>query len=130
MRRRAAAGAVAIGLLGTTGAAGCSADRTGATAWDLRSPVDGTTVELLVHVGSTGCNEFAGIDLDEGDDEVRITARARRVNSGSGECASDLLTAELTLELRRPLGDRDLTGCRPRDPIQRAQLPPGPNCGA
>jgi hypothetical protein len=121
--RCALAPAVVVVVVG-----GCSWQRDRATDWTLRSRPEGNVLELRVAVGSSSCNEFSGVEVREREDEVRITARLD--TSGGPDCTSDDTVHDVDVELDEPLGDRDLTGCQPRNSVNPRFEDAGPNCGA
>jgi hypothetical protein len=120
-----AAGAALLAVLAAT--AGCS-DGDRPTDWTLRAPPDGNVLELRVAVGSSSCNEFAGVDVREREDEVRIIARLDR--TGGPDCTSDDSVHDVDVELAEPVGDRELTGCHPRNSVNRRFDSGGPDCTA
>jgi hypothetical protein len=121
-------GAAALFVAVGSAAAGCSWTRNNPADWDLREPVDGNVLELVVYIGSSSCHSFNGVEVDEHDDAVSITARVR--SSNDSDCTADDATHEVTVRLDEPLGERALEGCRPRNPIAPRFEDPGPNCGA
>jgi len=78
------------------------------------------TVAIDVWVGSSSCNEYAGIDVDEQEDQVAITARVRTAEGQ--DCTDDLTSEHVEVELDDPLAGRVLTGCRPPDPVAHSGL--------
>lgn len=78
----------------------------------LTEPANGTELDIVVFVGD-GCNELKALEVDESDDEVRITAIAHR--SGASDCNSLMQTRPETIRLEAVLGDRDLVGCKRQD---------------
>ncbi|HET7721549.1 MAG TPA: hypothetical protein VFK43_16390 [Acidimicrobiales bacterium] len=114
--------ALLVAMLG-----GCSGDDR-PTDWTLRSPPDGNVLELRVAVGSSSCNEFAGLDVREREDEVRIIARLDR--TGGPDCTADDSVHDVDVELGEPLDDRELTGCHPRNSVNPRFESAGRDCTA
>jgi hypothetical protein len=122
-------GAVATVLLATA-VASCVWTRDAPTDWRLAGPVEGNRLELLVvQPGTAACRPFADIDVDESEDAVQIIARVE--TSSEDDCPATSDTRLVVVELDEPLGDRELTGCEPRNSAAGPDVEdPGPNCGA
>jgi hypothetical protein len=78
--------------------------------WDLRSAPDDTRLLIRIGVGSGTCHSLEDTVVTERADQVDIEARVRETG---GDCTADLRTADRTVTLSEPLGNRALTGCRP-----------------
>jgi hypothetical protein len=118
--------AVAAGVLVALGS--CTWTKHSPTDWDLAAPVDGSRLELAVLIpGTEACRPYVGVEIREDDDVVRITARVRRSSGDDCPAADDV--RQVVVELEAPLGDRELTGCRPRSSAAGPQPDPGPDCG-
>lgn len=115
MTRLAAAVALAVPL----SLSSCSEHTsTAATDWDLLA-AGGRRIEILVWVGSSSCESLKTVETDETSSSVTLTAIIEL--SGDSDCTADLTTEVTTVDLESDLGNRDLRGCRPRDPATESE---------
>ena len=109
--------------------AGCSSDEGSPTDWNLVS-VDGTELGLLAAVGSSYCQSMGEVSTTSAEDYVEVLVNV--VTSDSPDCTSDAVIEEVVVELDRPLGDRQLRGCRPDEPggfpLDREEVPTPSDC--
>ena len=90
----------------------------GTSEWSLLR-TSGRSLELRVWVGSSTCNEYEGINVDETARSVTITAHIKRERNA--DCTDDLTSKEVTVVLERSLGRRTLSGCAPTDALVRGR---------
>lgn len=84
------------------------------TYWNLES-ASGSTLVLQVAAGG-GCDKFERIDVAETGKAVTINAFIRHSSPGpNSACTLELKWHETTVELRKPLGERELLGCAPQE---------------
>jgi hypothetical protein len=91
---------------------------TGTSEWSLRRAT-GRSLELLVAVGSPGCYEYESIQVSESASAVEITTRVK--HERNVDCNDSLAFKEVRVALDEPLGERKLTGCKPRDVLVRGR---------
>lgn len=73
---------------------------------------DGLQVTVEIEHGS--CQEPARIDVDEGGDDIVLTARVSdHVPARDESCPDILLSSRRSVTLEAPLGDRELVTTRP-----------------
>lgn len=77
--------------------------------------IDGSTLSIVVAVGSGSCNRFERVEVEETPEDVTITAVVgdKIVNPFGGGCTDDLNVESVDVTLAEPLGDRELLGCAP-----------------
>jgi hypothetical protein len=77
--------------------------------------IDGSTLSLVVAVGSGSCNRFERVIVEETPEDVTLTAVVgdKIVNPFGGGCTDDLNVEFVDATLEAPLGDRQLLGCAP-----------------
>ena len=79
--------------------------------WVLNEIQSDTTLIITGYIGSSSCDSFDEITVDENDSSVDIRVRVR--SNGNQACTADMRMQEFTVELSAPLGTRELTGCMP-----------------
>jgi hypothetical protein len=84
--------------------------------WALQDVV-GNTLTLVVEVGSSSCDHFKAVEVDETPTKVNITTLVTEREAGPGPlsagCTSDLVLRHVDVVLVEPLGERGLVGCAP-----------------
>ncbi len=77
--------------------------------------IEGSTLSIVVAVGSGSCNRFERMVVEETPEDVTITAVVgdKIVNPFGGGCDADLNFEFVDVALEAPLGDRQLLGCAP-----------------
>jgi hypothetical protein len=99
-----------VGLL----ASACSGWRETSHDWALTA-IDGSTLSIVVAVGSGSCNRFERVVVEETPEDVTLTAVVgdKIVNPFGGGCTDDLNVEFVDVSLEEPLGERRLLGCMP-----------------
>jgi hypothetical protein len=97
------------------------------TEWRLVDVQPSNVLVIEVAVGSSSCNEFEGVTVEETAAEVEIRAVVG-VDAGADICTDDLVIGREEIRLTDPLDDRELTGCMPPEPP--ARLAPADSCRA
>ncbi len=92
----------------------CSGWRETSHDWALTG-IDGSTLSLVVAVGSGSCNRFERVIVEETPQDVRLTAVVGDKIAGpfGGGCDADLNVEFVDAVLQESLGDRELLGCAP-----------------
>ncbi len=94
--------------------------------WDLDRLVevtdDGRSVTVLAHHGA--CDDGPAVDVLETDGSVVLSGSV--VGANDGPCTADLLADKVTVELKRPLGDRVLLDAFTGRPVPHGN-PHGPS---
>ena len=83
--------------------------------------IDGATLTIALPIGSSSCNRFDHIDIEERGDAVSISAVVEQRSDRPFEtvCTGDLRVEAVTVTLEEPLGVRELLGCAPGpEPVQ------------
>ena len=88
------------------------------TEWRLVQRPSPTELVLEIAIGSSSCNAFERVEVEETTEAVRISAIVA-VAIESDVCTDDLVLAQEEVGLDVPLGDRRLVGCTPPDPAAR-----------
>lgn len=71
--------------------------------------VDGASVTVAFSAGRPQCVGIAGVETQEGDDEVVVTVRYGELLEPAGDCdGGELVAGSLTFELAAPLDGREL----------------------
>jgi hypothetical protein len=104
-----------LALLGLA-LAGCGSDPARSSSvsdhhWALNEIQSDTTVIITGYIGSSSCDSFDEVTVDENDSSVDIRVRVR--SNGAEACTADMRMQEFTVELSAPLGIRELIGCMP-----------------
>ena len=97
--------AVALLLL----AAGCSDAPVRAHWAQIEAEPRSALIKIRVSVGSTSCDSIESIRVTESAKTVTIRAFVRQKRHGH-DCTEDCGLEDRVVRLRRPLGDRQLTG--------------------
>ena len=86
------------------------------TEWFLRSiSADGKTVAFVYTMSgvASDCEHEGRANVDETDERVMIIAHKSVTLDRDRACTEELAYIDETVDLKDPLGDRDLVGCRP-----------------
>ncbi len=115
MRRLALIGAA---LLVGAVTAGCTSSSSSAPApsisavhWELNEAPTGAQLRITGFIGSSSCNSFDRIEVQESDSAVDVQVLVKF--NGNAACTEDMRMQAITVELENPLGIRELTGCQP-----------------
>ena len=105
----------AVLLVGVMGV-GCSSSSgsspsISAVHWVLDEPPAGSQLRITGYIGSSSCNSFDRVDVEESDSAVDVQVLVRF--NGAEACTADMRMQAITVELENPLGIRELTGCQP-----------------
>jgi hypothetical protein len=92
----------------------CSGWRETSHDWAVTG-IDGSTLSIVVAVGSGSCNRFERVVVEETAEDVTVTAVVgdKIVNPFGGGCTDDMNSEFVDVTLEAPLGDRQLLGCAP-----------------
>jgi hypothetical protein len=90
----------------------CSGWTEAANDWAVTS-IDGSTLSIVVAVGSGSCDRFQRVVVEETPEDVTITAvvETRSANLLGQGCDMDMNFEYVDLTLEEPLGERSLVGC-------------------
>jgi hypothetical protein len=106
---------VMVGLIGLVLAGCASSTRPSASVsdhhWVLNELTTDSRLIITGDIGSSSCDSFEEVTVDE--DETTVDIRVRVRSNGAEVCTADMRRLELTVDLAAPLGSRELTGCRP-----------------
>ncbi len=102
-------GAVTVGC--TSSSSSAPTPSISAVHWELNEAPSGTQLLITGYIGSSSCDSFDRIEVQESDSAVDVQVLVK--SNGNAACTDDLRMEDITVDLDEPLGVRELTGCQP-----------------